>query len=70
MQGEINALRAELEESKLLAKQGQCLANRVVIISGGGAFGLGPGVASRIVSEGAKVVLVGSEAGSTEGKVS
>lgn len=69
MQGEINALRAELAEAKLFVKQGQCLANRVVFVCGGGAVGIGPGVASRLVAEGAKVVVVGSEAGSAKGQV-
>lgn len=69
MQGEINALRAELAEVNLLAKQGQCLANRIVFVCGGGAVGIGPGVASRLVAEGAKVVIVGVNASSAKGKV-
>lgn len=70
MQRDINSLRAELAEAKILAKQGQCLANRVVLVSGGGAAcGVGRDVASRLVMEGAKVIIIGPEASSAKGKV-
>ncbi|CAM9911573.1 unnamed protein product [Pylaiella littoralis] len=68
MQGEINELRAELVEAKQLAKQGQALAKRVVVVCGG-ANGIGPAIASRLVKEGAKVVVVDENAASAKGKV-
>lgn len=69
MQAEINALRAELAETKQLAKQGQTLAKRVIIVSGG-ACGIGPDICSRLVKEGAKVVVVDRDSASAKGKVS
>eukprot|EP00903_Cladosiphon_okamuranus_P020316 g18640.t1 len=68
MQGEINELRAELAEAKQLAKQGQSLAKRVVVVCGG-AHGLGPEIASRLVKEGAKVAVVDADSASAKGKV-
>lgn len=68
MQGEINDLRAELDEAKLLARQGQALSKRVVVVCGG-ARGIGPEIASRLVKEGAKVVVVDANSASAKGKV-
>ncbi|CAM9878291.1 unnamed protein product, partial [Ectocarpus sp. 12 AP-2014] len=68
MQGEINELRAELAEAKQLAKQGQALAKRVVVVCGG-AKGVGPDIASRLVKEGAKVAVVDADSASAKGKV-
>lgn len=60
--------QAELEEAKQLAKQGQSLAKRVTVVCGG-AKGLGPDIASRLVKEGAKVAIVDADAASAKGKV-
>lgn len=60
--------QAELEEAKQLAKQGQSLAKRVAVVCGG-AKGVGPGIASRLVKEGAKVAIVDADAASAKGKV-
>lgn len=61
-------MQAELAETKQLAKQGQSLAKRVVVVCGG-AHGLGPDIASRLVKEGAKVVVVDTNSASAKGKV-
>lgn len=60
--------QAELAEAKQLAKQGQALAKRIVVVCGG-AKGIGPDIASRLVREGAKVVVVDENAASAKGKV-
>lgn len=66
----VNVLvQAELAEAKQLAKQGQSLAKRVVVLCGG-AHGLGPDIASRLVKEGGKVVIVDTDSASAKGKVS
>ncbi|CAM9404599.1 unnamed protein product [Scytosiphon promiscuus] len=65
---QMEELRAELAEAKQLAKQGQSLAKRVVVLCGG-ATGIGPDIASRLVKEGAKVVVVGTDSASAKGKV-
>lgn len=62
-------VQAELAEAKQLAKQGQSLAKRVVVVCGG-AHGLGPDIASRLVKEGAKVAIVDADSASAKGKVS
>lgn len=65
----VNVLvQAELAEAKQLAKQGQSLAKRVVVLCGG-AHGLGPGIASRLVKEGAKVVIVDADSAAAKGQV-
>lgn len=61
-------VQAELVEAKQLAKQGQSLAKKVVVVCGG-AHGLGPDIASRLVKEGAKVVIVDADSASAKGKV-
>lgn len=61
-------VQAELAEAKQLAKQGQSLAKRVVVLCGG-AHGLGPDIASRLVKEGAKVIIVDADSASAKGKV-
>lgn len=61
-------VQAELAEAKQLAKQGQSMAKRVVMVCGG-AHGLGPDIASRLVKEGAKVVIVDVDSASAKGKV-
>lgn len=68
MQGEINQLRAELAEAKQRAKQGQSLAKKVIVVCGG-ACGIGPAISSRLVKEGAHVVVVDADAASAKGKV-
>ena len=68
MQSEINELRAELKEAKQVAKQGQSLAKRCIVVCGG-ACGIGPSIASRLVKEGAKVAVMGPQSGSAKGKV-
>lgn len=60
--------QAELAEAKQIAKQGQALAKRVIVVCGG-ASGIGPDIASRLFKEGAKVVVVDEDAASAKGKV-
>ena len=60
--------QAELAEAKQLAKQGQSLAKRVAVVCGG-ARGVGPDIASRLVKEGAKVAVVDADSASAKGKV-
>lgn len=61
-------VQADLAEAKQLAKQGQSLAKRVVVVCGG-ATGIGPDIASRLVKEGAKVAVVDADSASAKGKV-